>query len=69
MQPLSKAAACVEVASKVYRPFSRQQDALDFAAECNAAAAEASNNSSHQQGGVVKVSEDLYYGWPGNLHS
>ena len=53
---MSKPVASVEDANKVYRPFSRQQEALDFAGDCNAAAVE--GNDSPVQGDIVKVTED-----------
>ncbi len=45
----------MEDALQTYRPFSRQQDAIDFAEQCNAAAVEAEDDGSQVHPDPVKV--------------
>ena len=56
LQPFPRIVDSLEDALQVYRPFHRQQDAIDFAGECNAAVADANGSSVAHQADIVKVS-------------
>lgn len=56
LQPFPRIVDSLEDALQVYRPFHRQQDAIDFAGECNAAVAHANGSSVAHQADIVKVS-------------